>query len=221
MMLNMMTIMIMSMPRTERMEMRVSREQMAQNRSRILTEAGRLFREKGFGAVSVAEVMKAAGLTHGGFYGHFRSKDDLVAQTIAHAIVGQSAPDNLSAWIDTYLSMPHRDHADLGCPMAALAGLMRQESPEARASMAQVLAVQIATLTELMPGVDPAERRRAAIGSWSAMVGALILARSIDDPALSRELLSETRAWIDDRKMSGPPVPAQKSRRPSLPFVGP
>lgn len=188
--------------------MRVSREQMAQNRCRILTEAGRLFREKGFDVVSVAEVMKAAGLTHGGFYGHFRSKDDLVAQTIAHAIGSQSAPDDLSAWIDTYLSMPHRDHADLGCPMAALAGLMRQQSPEARSSMAQVLAVQIATLTDVTLGADAAERRRAAIGSWSAMVGALILARSIDDPALSRELLSETRAWIDDRKTPGLPVPA-------------
>lgn len=192
--------------------MRVSREQMAQNRSRILTEAGRLFREKGFDAVSVAEVMKAAGLTHGGFYGHFRSKDDLVAQTIDHAIGSQSAPDDLSTWIDTYLSLPHRDHADLGCPMAALAGLMRQQSPEARASMAQVLAVQIAALTDVTPVADATERRRAAIGSWSAMVGALILARSIDDPALSDELLSQTRAWIEERKMPGPPMPAQKSR---------
>jgi TetR/AcrR family transcriptional repressor of nem operon len=192
--------------------MKVSREQMAQNRSRILSEAGRLFREKGFDAVSVAEVMKAAGMTHGGFYGHFRSKDDLIAQTVAHAVGSQSAADDISAWIDTYLSAPHRDHPDLGCPMAALAGFMRQQAPEARASMAQVLAAQIATLTDIMPGEDPAKRRRAAIGSWSAMVGALILARSIDDPALSDELLSETRAWIDERKMPGPPVPAQKRR---------
>lgn len=184
--------------------MKVSRDQMAQNRSRILTEAGRLFREKGFDAVSVAEVMKAAGLTHGGFYGHFRSKDDLVAQTIAHAVAGQSTPDDINVWIDTYLSVPHRDHPDLGCPMAALAGLMRQQSPEARASMALALATQIATLTNAMPGADPAERRRAAIGSWSTMVGALILARSIDDPALSGELLSEARAWIDDRNAAAP-----------------
>ncbi len=184
--------------------MKVSRDQMAQNRSRILTEAGRLFREKGFDAVSVAEVMKAAGLTHGGFYGHFRSKDDLVAQTIAHAIGTEAAPDDIKVWIDTYLSLPHRDHPDLGCPMAALAGLMRQQSPEARASMAQVLAAQVATLTDAMPGADPAERRRAAIGSWSAMVGALILARSIDDPALSEELLSVTRVWIDDRNARSP-----------------
>jgi TetR/AcrR family transcriptional repressor of nem operon len=184
-------------------EMKVSQEQKAQNRSRILTEAGRLFREKGFDAVSVAEVMKAAGMTHGGFYGHFQSKDDLVAQTIAHAIGSQSVIDDLGVWIDTYLSEPHREHPDLGCPMAALAGLMRQQAPEARASMAQVLASQINTLTDVMPSVDPAKRRRAAIGSWSAMVGALILSRSIDDPALSAELLSETQAWIGGSTIPG------------------
>ena len=192
--------------------MKVSQEQKAQNRSRILTEAGRLFREKGFDAVSVAEVMQAAGLTHGGFYGHFRSKDDLVAQTIAHAVGSQSTADDLSSWVDTYLSTPHRDHPDLGCPMAALAGFMRQQAPEARASMAQVLAAQIATLTDIVPGADRARRRRTAIGSWSAMVGALILARSIDDPALSNELLSETRAWIDEKKGSRPGRPTQRSR---------
>ncbi|MCC4233364.1 TetR/AcrR family transcriptional regulator [Sphingobium soli] len=182
-------------------EMKVTQEQKAQNRTRILTEAGRLFREKGFEAVSVAEVMKAAGMTHGGFYGHFQSKDDLVAQTIAHAIGSQSVIDDLGTWIDTYLSQLHREHPDLGCPMAALAGFMRQQAPEARASMAQVLGSQINTLTDVMPGVDAAQRRRAAIGSWSAMVGALILSRSIDDPELSAEVLSETRAWIGEKTM--------------------
>jgi len=183
--------------------MKVSQEQKAQNRNRILSEAGRLFREKGFDAVSVAEVMKAAGMTHGGFYGHFQSKDDLVAQTIAHAIASPSVIDDLGIWIDTYLSERHRAHPDLGCPMAALAGFMRQQAPEARASMSQVLAAQIKTLSDVMPGFDPPKRRRAAIGSWSAMVGALILSRSIDDPALSAELLSETQAWIRERTTPG------------------
>jgi len=192
--------------------MKVSREQMAKNRSRILTEAGRLFREKGFDAVSVAEVMKAAGLTHGGFYGHFRSKDDLIAHAIGSAVGSQSATADIGAWIDTYLSAPHRDHPERGCPMAALAGLMRQQAPEARASMAQVLAAQIDGFAETMPGAEVAERRRAAIGSWSAMVGALILARSIDDPALSDELLSETRAWIDDHPRRSA-VPKRRAKR--------
>lgn len=189
--------------------MKVSREQMAANRSRILTEAGRLFREKGFDAVSVSEVMKAAGMTHGGFYGHFRSKDDLVAHAIGHVAGSQSDPDDIGSWIDTYLSAPHRDHPERGCPMASLAGLMRQQSPEARASMMQVVATQIENLAGAMVEGDAAERRRAAIGRWSAMVGALILARSIDDPVLSNELLSETRAWIDGKSKPGSPVSTQ------------
>ncbi|MDQ0562495.1 Na+/phosphate symporter [Rhizobium mesoamericanum] len=78
--------------------------------------------------------------------------------------------------------------------------------------MAQVLAAQIATLTEIMPGENLAKRRRAAISNWSAMVGALILARSIDNAALSDELLSETRAWIDERKMPSHPTPVQEGR---------
>jgi TetR/AcrR family transcriptional regulator, transcriptional repressor for nem operon len=177
--------------------MRVSREQMTQNRIRILTEAARLFREKGFAAVSVAEVMKAAGLTHGGFYGHFKSKDDLIAHAISFASGSQADSADLGVFIDAYLSIPHSQHPELGCPMAALAGLMRDQAPEARAAMAARIGAQIDTLANAMPGEDDVSRRRAAIGSWTAMVGALILARSIDDPKLSCEILTETRAWID------------------------
>ena len=92
--------------------MKVSREQMKANRQRILTEAGRLFRAKGFDAVGVAEVMQAAGLTHGGFYGHFSSKDDLIAQTVAHVFEhsdsAKSETADLSAFMDAYLSPQHR-----------------------------------------------------------------------------------------------------------------
>lgn len=184
--------------------MKVSREQMAQNRDRILTEAGRLFREKGFDAVSIAEVMKAAGLTHGGFYGHFRSKDDLVAHAIGHAGIDTSEAGGLGRWIDSYLSPSHRDNPEHGCLTAALAGLMRNQSPEARAAMAHQLAAQIERFTAAMPETVQPQRRRAAIGSWAAMVGALILARAIDDPALSHEILTETRHWICEKNAVGP-----------------
>lgn len=180
--------------------MKVSREQMSRNRDRILDEASRLFRQKGFDAVSVAEVMKAAGLTHGGFYGHFRSKDDLIAQTISHAVGIQSAAGDIDAWLGTYLSDSHRKYPELGCPTAAFAGLMRQQTPAARVSMGQVVAAQIEQFADAMPEADASERRRAAIGSWAAMVGALILARSTDDPTLSQELLTETRAWVRQRR---------------------
>lgn len=177
--------------------MRVSRDQMATNRVRILTEASRLFRERGFDAVTVSEVMKAAGQTHGGFYSHFASKDDLVAQTVAFALdgEGETMPD-LQRWIDIYLSPLHRDHAGEGCSTASLAGLMRQQTPEARVAMAKGLEAQIDRFARSLPAGDPASRRRDAIGRWSAMVGALVMARAVDDPALADELLASTRAWI-------------------------
>lgn len=180
--------------------MKVSREQMAENRRRILDAASRLFRDKGFEAVSVAEVMKAAGLTHGGFYGHFSSKDDLVARTLAHVLAVDSAgAGDLRAFIDDYLSPRRRDDAAGGCPTAGLAADVRRQTPAARATMTQGIRSQIDRLGKALPELDTADRRRAAIGSWAAMVGAVILARAIDDPALSDEVLEETRAWINAR----------------------
>lgn len=178
--------------------MRVSREQVAENRRRILAAASRLFRAKGFDAVSVAEVMKAAGLTHGGFYGHFSSKDDLVAQTLAHSLAGDgSGEGDLRAFIAAYLSPRHRDNAADGCPTAGLAADLRHQTAPARAAMTEGFRSQIDRISEALPGVSATDRRRAAIGSWAAMVGAVILARAIDDPALSDEVLEQTRAWID------------------------
>ena len=177
--------------------MKVSREQMAQNRQIILDEASRLFRERGFDAVTVADVMKAAGQTHGGFYGHFKSKDALIAAAVAHSLSSEGAGmADLAGWMDTYLSPLHRDHPEQGCPAASLAGLLRQQGPEARAAMSRGLSAQIERIARALPEGDAADRRRAAIGQWSAMVGAMVLARAIDDTALADEVLSETRAWI-------------------------
>lgn len=178
--------------------MKVSREQMAENRRRILEVASRLFRDKGFDAVSVAEVMKAAGLTHGGFYGHFNSKDDLVAETLAHALAADSVGgSDFSDFVSTYLSSFHRDNAAGGCPTAGLAAAIRHQTPQARSAMTEGLRAQIARIEKALPQLDPADRRRAAIGSWAAMIGAVILARAIDDPELSDDILEQTHAWID------------------------
>jgi len=178
--------------------MKVSREHMAENRQRILDVASRLFRDKGFDAVSVAEVMKAAGLTHGGFYGHFGSKDDLVAQTLAHALDADTVEgSDFSAYIGSYLSPRHRDNAAGGCPTAGLAAAVRHQTPAARSAMTEGLRSQIDRIGKTLPTMEAADRRRTAIGSWAAMVGAVILARVIDDPELSDEILEQTRAWID------------------------
>jgi TetR/AcrR family transcriptional regulator, transcriptional repressor for nem operon len=188
----------MSMGPVEILKMKVSREQMAENRRRILDEASRLFRAKRFDAVGVAEVMKAAGLTHGGFYGHFTSKDDLIAQTLAHVLAASAGGGgDFRAYIDAYLSRGHRDDAAGGCPTAGLAADIRHQTPAARSAMTEGFRSQIDRISAALREVDPADRRRAAIGSWAAMVGAVILARATDDPTLSDEILEQTRAWID------------------------
>jgi TetR/AcrR family transcriptional repressor of nem operon len=178
--------------------MRVSRDQMQANRLRILESASRLFREKGFEAVSVAEVMKAAGLTHGGFYGHFESKDDLIAQAIAHIFTVQDdGQGNIAAYLNAYLSPQHRDSVGEGCPTAALVADIRRQTPAARLAMTEGFRSQIDRIARAIVAPGAAASRRQAVGAWSAMVGAVVLARAIDDPVLSGEILDETRAWVE------------------------
>jgi TetR/AcrR family transcriptional repressor of nem operon len=191
--------------------MKISREQMAENRQRILEVASRLFREKGFDAVGVAEVMKAAGLTHGSFYGHFSSKDDLIVKALTHALGqrnGASLP--LPDYMKEYLSPRHRDNRAGGCPISGLVADTLRQTPEARAAVTDGVRAQIDWMSEKAEGPAEADRRRRAIASWSAMVGATILARAMVDPALSKEILTETLAWIDDetdRPASAPAKP--------------
>ncbi len=177
--------------------MKVSREQVAESRRAILEAAGRLFRQRGFDAVTVAEVMRAAGLTHGAFYGYFASKEELVADALAEALASTAAPpSDPAAYAAGYLSRVRRDDRAGGCPFAALAAETVRQPAGARAAMTAGLERQIERLSAGAPGADAAERRRAAIGGWAAMVGAMILARVSDDPALSDEVLDQARAWI-------------------------
>jgi TetR/AcrR family transcriptional repressor of nem operon len=194
-------------------EMKVSREQVAENRRKILDAASRLFRAKGFDAVSVAEVMKAAGLTHGGFYGYFKSKDDLIAHALSHALEAPAAGKapqaeriDLAQLASRYLSPGHRADLEGGCPTAALASEAIRQSPEARAAMTAGLQRNLKRLSAIAPGEDDARKRRNAVGSWASMVGAMVLARLSDDAELSDEILEQTRAWIDEHG-SGPSRP--------------
>jgi TetR/AcrR family transcriptional repressor of nem operon len=178
--------------------MKVSREQVAENRRSILEAAGRLFRERGFEAVTVAEIMKAAGLTHGGFYGYFRSKDDLIAAALAEALTRTTTGPlgDLPTYAAEYLSQAHRDDLACGCPTAALAAETIRQTSGVRTEMTKGLKQQIERFSRVAPGENAAQKRRTAIGSWSAMVGAMILARASDDPTLSDEVLDQTRAWL-------------------------
>lgn len=180
--------------------MKVSREQVADNRRRILEAAGQLFREHGFEAVTVAQVMKAAGLTHGGFYGHFESKDALIAQALAH-VRGSATPDkdfDLARYAAAYLSPRHRDDLAGGCPMAALGAETVRGTTQAREALTDSVRRQLERFAADAPGTKT-QKRRTAIGAWSAMVGALVLARVSADPELADELLTQTQAFIRER----------------------
>lgn len=185
--------------------LKVSREQVAENKRKILDAASGLFRGKGFQRVTVADVMKAAGLTHGAFYGHFKSKDDLIAQTLDHVLAGQTPEADLPRFAETYLSLAHCRNLAGGCPMAGLGAETIREAPEARAAMTAGLRKQIERLAHGLEGTSQAGNRQAAIGAWSAMVGALILARLSDDPRLSEDVLTQTRAWLAGMAAPRPP----------------
>jgi TetR/AcrR family transcriptional repressor of nem operon len=180
--------------------MRVSKEQVAEHRERILTVAASLFRQNGFDGVGIADIMKGAGLTHGGFYRHFASKEDLMIQVSerAHAgstevwerIVSDEGDDSLRAIVKRYLSESHFEHRERGCAFATLGSDAARQPRSIRSAFANGLKPMIKILSGLVPGASPAVRRRKAISTMAEMVGAMVLARSVDDPKLSREILA-------------------------------
>ncbi|MDL2409522.1 TetR/AcrR family transcriptional regulator [Rhizobium calliandrae] len=189
--------------------MRVSREKFAENREKILAVAGELFREKGFDGIGVADIMKAAGLTHGGFYGHFESKDELACEAskalVAHAQerwqgVVEGAPEApRDALLAHYLSHRNIVEHGTGCVFAALTQEVSRYGPEMQSTFTNGLMGMAAILEEITPGETREERRRKALADLSTMVGAVILARALDTPALSEELLAATRQVLASR----------------------
>jgi len=183
--------------------MRVSREKAAANRERIIDAAGALFREKGFDGIGLADIMKAADLTHGGFYGHFASKDDLVAQASERAMaraatnwgkVIADAPRNpYAALLNHYLSPRHRDDPGHGCAFAALSGDAARCGKPVRAAFAQGLEPLIELVAAAIPSRSKVTRRRKAVAAVAELVGALILARAVENSSLSDEILGAAR----------------------------
>jgi TetR/AcrR family transcriptional regulator, transcriptional repressor for nem operon len=183
--------------------MRVSRQKAAEHRERILEAAGALFRAKGFGGIGVADIMKAAELTHGGFYGHFASKDDLAAQasgrTMARAAarwtdVVANAPERpYEALLKHYLSPRHRDEPGQGCVFAALGNDAARSGKTVRDAFANGLEPMIEILARSFPERSRAARRRKAVAAMASLVGALTLARAVEGKPLSDEILDATR----------------------------
>jgi TetR/AcrR family transcriptional repressor of nem operon len=194
--------------------MKVSREQAAENGERILELATRLFRERGIDGVSVADLMKSAGLTHGGFYGHFKSKQDLVAQACGLALskmrqswmkaIGEAPEDPIRAVANRYLTAAHRDHISRGCPMAALGAEVARQGPAVRHSVTEELRLFIDSLSRVLPGSSPSARRQKAISVYALLVGGMVLARAADDPELSNEILQAAAASLNAEQSPAP-----------------
>jgi TetR/AcrR family transcriptional regulator, transcriptional repressor for nem operon len=175
--------------------MRYSVEETAAKHERIVKEASRLFRERGFENVSVGKVMKAAGLTHGAFYAHFGSKDELQAAAVAYGqkvslgrVQRSNSKKSKGSYANRYLSRWHRDNPGEGCTMAALAQEVARSTPEVKAALEQGLEEILS-----VRGGD----RKEAIFRAAAMVGAVVLARAVQDPRLSDEILESVRQKLD------------------------
>ena len=191
--------------------MRVTREKAAENRARIVETASRLFREKGFDGVGLDAIMKEAGLTHGGFYGHFTSKDDLAAEAVAHALEQsagwQSRYTNVADFVFDYLSESHFADRANGCVLAALGGDVARRGEGVRSGVTSHVRSALEWLGGLFRGTA-AVRRRRAIATLAGVVGALTLARAVEDPVLSDEILSTARQVFGSvRRLASPRRP--------------
>jgi TetR/AcrR family transcriptional repressor of nem operon len=178
----------------------------ARTRARIIETAARAFRERGVEPVGIAEVMHEAGLTHGGFYAHFPSKEALVAEA---AVLGmaESRQEFVSAAVEAnteapvaeiirrYVSRYHRDHPAEGCALPAMTSDVAREPDSVRHAFTTGLDEFIGLLTEYMPGATPEEQRDAALVLAAGMAGAVALSRAVDDSTLSDRLLLAARRF--------------------------
>lgn len=179
--------------------MRITKDQARSNRDRVIATASQLFRERGFENVSVADLMKASGFSHGGFYNHFASKDDLVTEALEHAFANmaesRAKASDLSELGSAYLSDLHRRSPGGGCPAAALAGDTSRATDEIRSRFGQGIEEMIRSLEDLLASAGfEGKRRLCAVDLLCSMVGALALARAVPESnSLATEILGAAR----------------------------
>jgi len=193
--------------------MKVTKAQVQENRARIVEMASVLFRERGYDGVGVAELMAAAGLTHGGFYKHFKSKADLMAEAAAEGLAqsaANTADIDVVAFVNQYVSRQHRDAPGDGCTMAALCGDAARQPESIKAVFAAGIERQLAILENDDTAMGEHEKREAramTIDSIAHAVGAIVLSRACpDDSTLADEILEICRARILSQ-LTSPPAP--------------
>ena len=176
-----------------------SRAEKERTHKRIVKIAAKKFREEGLAKVGIAELMKEAGLTVGGFYKHFNSRDDLVAEAVSSALgtwkrqkdaaASGGAPVSYEKLIDDYLNEAHRNNPGTGCAYSALAPEIARSDKRTRALTSEQVRNDIQLIATLLPGRDKRTARSRAILIFSALVGAMSIARAVSNEALSREIL--------------------------------
>ena len=182
--------------------MRHSKEEKARSRERIVEVAAQQIRERGLDGPGVAEIMRAAGMTHGGFYKHFESRDELIAAAVDRAVrernqemaeVINNATDPLAAFVDWYVSAEHVANLGHGCGIAALAGDMAHSDERLRAEYGAQVEHYLATLEGILG------TRKQATVVLATLVGAVSVARALATPALADEILADVRSSLRHR----------------------
>ena len=203
---------------------RVSRAEAETHREQITDASARLFRERGIKGVSVADLMGAAGLTHGGFYGHFESKDALAGVAVARAFeqsaerwhrrvaAAPDAPAGRATLIDKFLAPRSLKDVGMGCPSVSMATDVARESVATpiRAAFGDGLEVLVRILAEVEHGPDAVARRSAALADYATMAGALLLARATEGTPLASELLAAARERLLGANVR--PAPRNKTK---------
>jgi TetR/AcrR family transcriptional repressor of nem operon len=190
--------------------MRYDADHKQQTRERVLKAAAKAIRAEGPHRIGVAAVMAEAGLTHGGFYAHFKSKDDFVAAAVGQmfvegrgrldrAVEGRTPAEGLAAYLDFYLSAAHRDTRTAGCPLPFLSADAPRLAAPSRERFAQGVADLTGRLAQVLAQLGRADAEEAAGSMLSEMVGAVALARAEPDPARSDAILARTRAALQSR----------------------
>ncbi len=190
--------------------MRKSKQEAAETRQRIISAAAVEFRRNGISHTGLSDLMAAAGLTHGGFYRHFESKDQIVAEacrsavrsmvdTFAAAAAGKSARRRLRAAVARYLSTDHRDDHARGCPLAALGSEIARCDEGVRSAATDGFLRLVEIIAAQYEGTRPDLAKRRALAAASMMIGALTMSRIVTDPELSFEILSQANRYLADK----------------------
>jgi TetR/AcrR family transcriptional repressor of nem operon len=193
--------------------MRYSKEHKLETHARIVKMASVRLRERGAHGIGVADLMKDAGLTHGGFYAHFDSREALVVEAFAYAmdrsmerwrkLAGQTPPEKrLATIVESYLTPLHRDDPGHGCAVPALGAEIARESPKTRKAFAAKLDQMIEMIAAQIPDVPRKTARKQAVASLATMMGTLVLARVAGNGEFSDEILAAGRDAALDRDSS-------------------